>query len=187
MPLPSPKARVPPKVTNIFDICFIYITSFIVVITPPFKTFTPPICICFWHRRYGGVFLCVFIFRKGDHRSPLPIFLSPPLSRFCRQLPSMGAIQNASPWGEVARSDGMVVKNNVDVPSLFPFSKSVGAIIGRPLPIFLSPPLSRLCRQLPSMGALQNASPWGEVARSDGVVAKNNVDVPSLFPHTLTP
>ena len=42
MPLPSPKARVPPKVTNIFDICFIYITSFIVVITPPFKTFTPP-------------------------------------------------------------------------------------------------------------------------------------------------
>ena len=33
---------------------------------------------------------------------------------------------------KVARSDGMVVKNNVDVPSLFPFSKSVGAIIGRP-------------------------------------------------------
>ena len=32
------------------------------------------------------------------------------------------------------------------------------------------PPLSRLCRQLPSMGAFL-ASPWKEVARSDGVVA----------------
>ena len=30
----------------------------------------------------------------------------------------------------------------------------VGAIIGRPFLVPLSPPLSRLCRQLPSMGAL---------------------------------
>ena len=146
MPLPSPKARVPPKVTNIFDICFIYITSFIVVITPPFKTFTPPICICFWHRRYGGVFLCVFILQYGKCfvgaiiGRPLPIFLSPPLSRFCRQLPSMGALQNASPWGEVARSDGVVAIHQ---------PHSVGAIIF----CHTQPPLSLPCRQLLSMGA----------------------------------
>ena len=120
MPLPSPKARVPPKVTNIFDICFIYIYYIFYSCdnSPHLKHLLPPICICFWHRRYGGVFLCVFIFRRGDHRSPLPIFLSPPLSRFCRQLPSMGALQNASPWGEAARSDGVVVKKRrcLDVP-----------------------------------------------------------------------
>jgi len=32
----------------------------------------------------------------------------------------------------VARSDGVVAKKDVVVLSLFPFSKSVGAIIGRP-------------------------------------------------------
>ena len=34
------------------------------------------------------------------------------------------------------------------------------------------PPHSQLRWQLPSMGAIQKASPWGEVSRSDGVVAK---------------
>ena len=34
-------------------------------------------------------------------------------------------------------------KKDVVVPSLFQYNKSVGAIIGRPLPIFLLPPLSR--------------------------------------------
>ena len=142
MPLPSPKARVPPKVTNIFDICFIYIyiTSFIVVITPPFKTFTPPNMYMFLTPPIRRCFLCVFIFRRGDHRSPLPIFLSPPLSRFCRQLPSMGALQNTSPWEEVARSDGVVAIHQ---------PHSVGAIIF----CHTQPPLSLPCRQLLSMGA----------------------------------
>ena len=143
MPLPSPKARVPPKVTNIFDICFIYIyiTSFIVVITPPhLKHLLPPICICFWHRRYGGVFFAFLYFVGAIIGRPLPIFLLPPLSRHCRQLPSTGALQIASPWGEVARSDGVVAIHQ---------PHSVGAIIF----CHTQPPLSRPCRQLLSMGA----------------------------------
>ena len=98
---------------------------------------------------------------------PFSVPLSPPLIRLCRQLPSMGAfLPLLNIGGTKCRSGG-----------------SVGAVIGRPFysftlqatngrPYFIYnhrdvevpsptftflPPLSRLCRQLPSMGAFFGA------------------------------
>ena len=76
MPLPSPKARVPPKVTNIFDICFIYIYYIFYSCdnSPPFKTFTPPNMYMFLTPPIRRCFFRVFIFRRSDHRSPVAYF-----------------------------------------------------------------------------------------------------------------
>ena len=67
MPLPSPKARVPPKVTNIFDICFIYIYYIFYSCdnSPPFKTFTPPNMYMFLTPPIRRCFFCAFLYFVG--------------------------------------------------------------------------------------------------------------------------
>ena len=107
-----------------------------------------------WHTHS----LLIPSFRRGDHRSPHIA----PISRLCRLLPSTGAFF-ASPeerWHAVMEwwhTHSLLIPSFRRGDHRSPYiAPSVGAIIGR----HTQPPLSRLCRQLPSMGAFSLLEEW---------------------------